>query len=317
LAGADFGEGILELLPVGIESEEKSHLIGKAVGPVWEANHIWLILALVITFNGFPEIFWFLSEYFHFPLGALVVGIIFRGASFTFMHYDPIQDKSQVVYKWIFGISSCWCTMWLGIIIGSLMLGHFSLSDTDIYSRYFQHWLNPFAFSMGAFITALMIFNASLFLSIEAENHKEKWRKLTSHVFKGLVVMGLITHGVFFLTDPKRWSFFFTNPRAIVCIIFSFLLLYPQKKLLDLGKRNLSRITAGAQLFLIFMAGLAPLYPRIILFRDRSFLDIYSAAAEPAVIKSLVIALSFGCLLILPGYFYLMRIFKSKERKLF
>lgn len=312
LAGADFGAGILQLLPIG-KREERSEFIGKAMGPVWEANHIWLILALVITFNAFPNIFWFLSEWFHFPLGAVAIGIIFRGASFTFMHYDPITDKTQKFYHWIFGLSSIWCTMWLGIVIGSLMLGDFSLNDLGIFERYFEHWLNPFCLSMGFFITMLMIFNASLFLLAEAREDRKLWKKVSISIFAILVFSGLVTHGLFLYFAFDRWKLFFHNWVSITFIVLSFLLLFPQLYTIEKNLRNPSRVIAGAQLLCIMLAGFAPLYPRIILFRDLTSYTVYGTAAEPAVLKYLAYALAFGCLLILPGYAFLMKIFKGKS----
>jgi cytochrome bd ubiquinol oxidase subunit II len=311
LAGADFGAGILEILPTSIKSKDKMKFIGKAMGPVWEANHIWLILALVISFNAFPDIFWFLSEWFHFPLGALVFGIIFRGASFTFLHYDPIIDRSQNVYHWIFGLSSAWCTFWIGIIIGSLMLGDFSLSDTGVYERYFGHWLNPFSFTMGLFVTLLMMFNASLFLSAESNTHKEEWRKLTISIFSLLILSGALTHGVFIFVNVGRWKIFFKNPFSVGLIILSCLLLYPQIYTIKKGFRNRSRMLAGIQLFCIMCAGFIPLYPDIILMRDLSSISIQSSSAGPEVLKAQIIALGVGSLFILPGYYLLMKIFKS------
>jgi cytochrome d ubiquinol oxidase subunit II len=312
LAGADFGAGIIELIPTKISHEDKTHFIGKAMGPVWEANHIWLILALVISFNAFPEIFWFFSEWFHFPLGALVIGIIFRGASFTFLHYDPIIDKSQKIYHWIFGLSSIWCTFWIGIIIGSLMLGDFTLTDVGLYQRYFEHWLNPFSFSMGLFVTVLMMFNASLFLTMEASTLKLEWRQLTKKIFGFLIVSGFITHLVFISQNWSRWKLFFANPISLGLIALSFFLLFPQVYTLEKNKRNGSRVVAGLQLICIMCAGFVPLYPNIILMRDLSSLSIEGTKAEPEVLKALVYALAFGSLFILPGYFYLMKIFKTK-----
>jgi cytochrome d ubiquinol oxidase subunit II len=313
LAGADFGAGIIEILPSSISREEKTKFIGRAMGPVWEANHIWLILALVITFSAFPKIFWFISEWFHFPLGALVMGIIFRGASFTFLHYDPIIDGSQKVYRWIFGLSSIWCTLWLGIIIGSLMLGDFSLNDTDIFTRYFKHWLNPFSFSMGIFTTLLMMFNASLFLLAEANENRTKWRNQTIKIFAVLFLSGMVVHGIFIGISPERWRIFFANPIGIGLIILSFVLLFPLYFSIENNFRNTSRVIAGAQLICIMCAGFVPLFPKIILFRDLSSIHFYDAAAEPAVLKAITIALIFGSILILPGYYFLIRIFKSKE----
>ncbi|WP_408095898.1 cytochrome d ubiquinol oxidase subunit II [Peredibacter sp. HCB2-198] len=313
LAGADFGAGILEITPFGLPRKERSSVIGKAMGPVWEANHIWLILALVITFNAFPVIFWFLSEWFHFPLGALAIGIIFRGASFTFLHYDPIIDKSQRVYHWIFGLSSLWCTMCLGVIIGSLMLGDFSPNDMGIYERYFAHWLNPFCFSMGVFMTLLMVFNASLFLLMESKTNRSQWRNLTLKVFALLVISGMIAHGIFILTNPTRWKIFFYNIPSLIFVTVSFLLLFPQLYTIRRNFKNRSRIIAGMQLFCIMCAGFAPLYPKIILFRDLNYYTFNQTAAEAEVLKYLCWALIFGLLFILPGYWYLMKIFKTQK----
>ena len=315
LAGADFGAGIIEILPTKVHSKEKMQFIGKAMGPVWEANHIWLILALVITFNAFPDIFWFLSEWFHFPLGALAIGIIFRGASFTFLHYDPIIDNSQRIYHWIFGLSSLWCTFWLGIITGSLMLGNFDLSDTAVFDRYFAHWLNPFALSMGLFVTLLMMFNASLFLSAEATEKQFEWKRLTTKFLFLLIVSGLLVHGVLYFTSPERWKVFFLNPFSIGFILLSFLLLYPQFYSIEKVYPNVSRIIAGAQLLCILAAGFIPLYPDIIVMRNLESLSVYSTAAEKPVLRLLIIALIFGLFIILPPYFYMMKIFKTKKMR--
>ncbi|MCM2351238.1 MAG: cytochrome d ubiquinol oxidase subunit II [Bacteriovoracaceae bacterium] len=313
LAGADFGAGILQILPIGIDRKEKTSLIGMAMGPVWEANHIWLILALVISFNAFPQIFWFVSEWYHFPLGALAIGIIFRGASFTFLHYDPIKDGSQKVYHWFFGLSSIWCTFWIGLIVGSMMLGDFSLTDTGIFERYFKHWINPFSFSMGIFATVLMMFNASLFLTAEAKTQRMAWKKLTIKIFALLVFSGLLTHGVLLINAPERWKLFFLNPISITLIALSFLLLFAQLYTIEKNIKNLSRLVAGIQLICILGAGFVPLYPNFVLTKDGVAISFIEASAEPRVLELLCYALVFGLLFILPAYYFLMKIFKIKS----
>ncbi len=99
LGGSDYGAGILELLPAGRLRQAQTKVINDAVGPVWEANHMWLILIVVILFMGFPAIFTTLMIALHGPMLALLVGIVVRGTTFTFRHYDPIQTgQSQRVY---------------------------------------------------------------------------------------------------------------------------------------------------------------------------------------------------------------------------
>src|SRR3954468_21686627 len=74
MAGADFGAGILELFMGRENRREQRRIIDRALGPVWEANHIWLILMVVILFMGFPAVYARVSTYLHLPLTAMLMG---------------------------------------------------------------------------------------------------------------------------------------------------------------------------------------------------------------------------------------------------
>src|SRR5262245_48558235 len=87
--GADFGGGVWDLLATGPRRDEQRRLIEQAIGPIWEANHVWLILVVVILFTGFPPAFAALSVAFHVPLTLMLLGIVFRGATFAFRSFDP------------------------------------------------------------------------------------------------------------------------------------------------------------------------------------------------------------------------------------
>ncbi|MCB4235344.1 cytochrome d ubiquinol oxidase subunit II [Kaistella anthropi] len=82
------------------------NLMYESIAPVWEANHMWLIIAIVILFVGFPQIYTTLSIYLHIPLVLMLLGIIARGTAFTFRHYDAVKDDWQEVYTQIFYYSS-------------------------------------------------------------------------------------------------------------------------------------------------------------------------------------------------------------------
>ena len=84
LGGADFGAGVWEFITVLRASDKERQHIYKAIGPVWEANHVWLIFVLVILMNGFPLAFAALSRALWLPLLMALCGIVFRGASFAF-----------------------------------------------------------------------------------------------------------------------------------------------------------------------------------------------------------------------------------------
>src|SRR3954452_3987184 len=102
LGGADFGAGIIETFA----GRREESTISRAIAPVWEANHVWLILAVVILFTGFPLVYSSLSLVLHIPLMLVLVGIIFRGCAFTFRHYDVVNDNSHKYFTVLFRISS-------------------------------------------------------------------------------------------------------------------------------------------------------------------------------------------------------------------
>lgn len=311
LAGADFGAGIIEILPVRITKGSKSKIIGSAMGPVWEANHIWLILALVIVFNAFPRLYVFFSDWFHFPIGAFALGIIVRGASFTFLHYDPIKDNSQKFYRWLFGLSSIWCTFWIGVMVGSLMLGDFTPKDAG-FEKYFAHWLNPMSFLMGVFFTLLSMLNATLFLS--AEFAIREWKTLGRSIVLWLIPVGGLIHFFFYAAFPDRWKLFFFNPISLVLIAISALLVIFQLTYLQAGSTFRTRFLAGLQVAMIMGAGFLPLYPAVVVFREGEVFNFFEISAPDPTLKGLVIALVIGSLLIFPSYSFLMKIFKGEKK---
>ena len=98
LGGADFGAGILELFTRRANLVPTRKILYKAIGPVWEANHMWLIITVVILFVGFPAIYTTMSVNLHIPLSLMLLGIIARGTAFAFRHHDAVVDDMQVIY---------------------------------------------------------------------------------------------------------------------------------------------------------------------------------------------------------------------------
>src|SRR5437016_343395 len=84
LGGADFGGGVWDLLASGPRKSRQREVIAHAIGPIWEANHVWLILAIVLTFSCFPAVYARLGTVLHIPLTLMLVGIVLRGSAFTF-----------------------------------------------------------------------------------------------------------------------------------------------------------------------------------------------------------------------------------------
>jgi len=136
LGGADFGAGILELFAAREYRNRYRKIINEAMGPVWEANHVWLILAVVICFTAFPKVFSQVSITFHIPILLMLVGIVFRGCGFTFRHFDVYKDKSHAIFSWVFAVSSILAPFCMGLIAGGILLGQINPLATDFFMAF-------------------------------------------------------------------------------------------------------------------------------------------------------------------------------------
>jgi hypothetical protein len=105
LAGADYGGGVWDLFARGSRANEQRALIAHAIGPIWEANHVWLILVVVILFTAFPPAFATITTALHIPLTLLLIGIVLRGSAFTFRTYDSQRDNVQ--RRWSRSLFNC------------------------------------------------------------------------------------------------------------------------------------------------------------------------------------------------------------------
>src|SRR3984885_8805470 len=171
LGGADFGAGIIELFTSDKNKSRTRKTSYQAIGPVWEANHMWLIIAVVIMFVGFPVIYSDMCTYLHIPLLIMLLGITARGTAFSFRNYDAIKgERTQNIYNHVFVYSSFITPLFLGIIAGSAISRQIDLHPATFLSGYIFSWLNYFSVAVGLFTVALSGYLAAVYLIGEAED---------------------------------------------------------------------------------------------------------------------------------------------------
>ena len=144
--GADFGGGVWDLLASGPRQAEQRALIARALGPVWEVNHVWLIIGVVILFGGFPRAFAALTVTLHVPLTLLLLGIVFRGTAFTFRTYDARGDQVQRRWGFVFSVASILSPALLGMCVGAVVGGELQGRAPEGVS---SAWWTPFALAVG------------------------------------------------------------------------------------------------------------------------------------------------------------------------
>ena len=115
MGGADYGGGMWDLLASGPRADRQRRAIVEAIAPIWEANHVWLILVIVLLFSGFPRAFSTIMIALHIPITAMLIGIVLRGSAFVFRKYDSTEDAVQRRWSTIFGIASFFTPFFQGL----------------------------------------------------------------------------------------------------------------------------------------------------------------------------------------------------------
>src|SRR5579863_44624 len=135
LGGADFGAGIWDLLYIGDKetSRRKHEFINHALGPVWEANHVWLIFLIVGLFTAFPSVFSTLSIVLFVPFTLALIGIVMRGAAFVFRVYGARNDRyGAIVWGGVFSFASAITPFILGASAAAVASGRIQVSSVNI-----------------------------------------------------------------------------------------------------------------------------------------------------------------------------------------
>ncbi|UHO36874.1 cytochrome d ubiquinol oxidase subunit II [Chryseobacterium capnotolerans] len=316
LGGADFGAGIVEMF-TNKKARHKTHeIMYESIAPVWEANHMWLIIAIVILFVGFPEIYTTMSTYLHIPLVLMLVGIIARGTAFTFRHYDAVKDNWQVLYTQIFYYASLLTPFFLGLIAAATVSYSINPDAKTFLDLYIYSWLNWFGVSVGLFTVALCAYLASIFSLRETRGKEELLLMIrkSKQTMIFVVITGILVFATAYLSDIPLLMWVFSKPLGIMAIAFATVALLLILRALNTQKLLPVRALAGFQMVMILVAATYQHNPDIILLGNGQHLSLLEHMAPPKTISALGWALMLGSLFILPFLFYLMASF-SKLRK--
>ncbi|HAA56601.1 MAG TPA: cytochrome BD ubiquinol oxidase subunit II [Myxococcales bacterium] len=313
--GADFGGGVWDLFARGERAKAQREAIAHAIGPIWEANHVWLIVVVVLLFVGFPKAFAAMMTALHIPLTLMLVGIVLRGSSFVFRAYDVEDDDVQRRWSLIFSIASVITPITLGVSVGAIVSGDIRIDLKTLIpkSGFFASWMAPFPLFVGFFTLVLFSFLAAVYLTVEAKDPELKedfrLRALGSGVAAGIlawVCFGLSAKGaplVYKTLSQASWSLPFQLVTGGVALAALATLWF--------RKYALARIFAGAQVTFILWGWAAAHYPYIIV-PDLTFKQ---AAALPSVLKASLYVLGAGAVLLLPSFWYLFKVFKLEQEE--
>ena len=310
--GADFGGGVWDLFAAGPRRDRQRALIAESIAPIWEANHVWLIVVVVVLFTAFPPAFAMLGTVLHIPLTILLVGIVLRGSAFVFRSYGT-RGRSR--WGTAFASASIVTPLLLGIVVGAVATGAVAEAAGRIGRATFAEvfvapWAAAFPVAVGLFALALFAFLAATYLTVDAEDDelRDDFRA------RALVAAAL----VFASAAAALVLAHVAAPRVATGVVGALVIqaataVAAVTAIVALWRRRFraARIAAAAQVSLILWGWLFAQYPYIV----PPALSIRDAAAPAVTLRLLAIGLAAGAAVLLPSLRYLLRTFKGREGK--
>jgi cytochrome d ubiquinol oxidase subunit II len=303
--GADFGAGFWDLTAGGPERGAAPRaVIAHSIGPVWEANHVWLIFCLVVLWTAFADAFASITLTLFVPLSIAALGIVLRGSSFAFRK-EVTRTSSQRNFGAAFASSSVLVPFCMGAVAGAIASGHVPAGGKagDPWSS----WLNPTAILGGVLAVVVCAYLAAVYLvwdarRLEEEDMVEYFRR---RAVGAAVAAGVVAFvGFFVLHDYAHYVFDGLMSRGLALVILSAICGIGSLALLLRGQHSFARILAmGAVATIIIGWGVAQ-YPYIL----PTSLTLSAAAAPDPTLWSVVVVFVIAAIVILPslGLLYML-----------
>jgi cytochrome bd ubiquinol oxidase subunit II len=326
LAGADFGGGVWDLFATGRRKRQQREAIAHAMGPVWEANHVWLIFVLVVLFTCFPLGYSALMRAMFVPLHVVLAGIMLRGAAFVFRNYGPgMQSRERAgdtqqgatlpsmshysAWGWVFGIASVVSPLLLGFSFGVATAGEVRVNEAGVQVPT-GAWTSLYA--VGCAILALLscAYLAAVYLVVETDGElREDFR--TRAIVSGTATAAAAAAVLVAAKFEAPWLFAqLTAVKALPILAIGAVAFALSAVAVFRRWIYAARVFAVAQTVLMLL-GWGVAHRDFFLYPD---IPLRAAAAPPQTIGFMIVAISIGMAILAPALFYMLRVFKDFAR---
>ncbi|HEY2443299.1 MAG TPA: cytochrome d ubiquinol oxidase subunit II [Streptosporangiaceae bacterium] len=305
--GADFGAGFWDLVAGGARrGAAQRRLIEHSIGPVWEANHVWLIFVLVVMWTGFPALFGAVSSTLWIPLTLAAFGVIIRGSAFAFRK-TVTATWQQRSFGAAFAASSVITPFFLGAAAGAVAAGR--VPPGIGAGRPVASWWNPVSVMTGVLAVVVCAYLAAVYLTADARRSGDvalvtqfRGRALAAGVAAGAVAAA----GLLFLHADAAVLYHGLLHRGLPLVIISAAAGVVSLGLLYRRHFRTARLTAALAVTAVLWAWATAQYPDLL----GPGLTIGRAAANRSVLVATLVSLAVGAVLLIPSLAWLYILFQ-------
>jgi cytochrome d ubiquinol oxidase subunit II len=295
--GADFGAGVWDLLAgSGERAQRVRGQIDRSIGPVWEANHVWLIFVLVVTWTAFPTLFSAVMSTLYIPLALAALGIVLRGSGFAFRHALPGGVERPA--SRVFGISSVLTPFFMGTVVGAIAAGEVPAGgDGDPTGS----WIGFLPLVTGALFVVVASYTAAVFLVRDSGARGDE--ELRDYFARRALVLAVIagamaTLGVIALHQDARYIYDgLTSWPGIALVALSAVCGVAALGLLVSGRHRGLRVAAAGAGTAVIWGYFAAVFPYVL----PTSLSISGAAGASATLTSVIVVFGAAVVTVVPS----------------
>jgi cytochrome d ubiquinol oxidase subunit II len=297
--GADFGAGFWDLVAGGAaRGARPRELIDHSIGPVWEANHVWLIFIFVVLWTGFPEAYASITLTVFVPLAIAAFGIVLRGSSFAFRK-TVFRTRDLRNFGAAFALSSVLVPYCFGAVAGAIASGR--VPAGGVAGDPVDSWVNPTSVLGGVLAVVVAAYLAAVYLVWDARRLGDatlaeyfRRRAVGAAVVAGVVAL----IGIFVLRDDARYVFDGLTARALPFVILSAICGTASLVLLLRDATRGARVLSIAAVAGIVISWGVAQWPYIL----PTSLEVSDAAAPSGTLATLVVATVLLLVIVVPGF---------------
>jgi cytochrome bd ubiquinol oxidase subunit II len=299
LAGADFGAGFWTLAagPGRAGRAASRDHARHAMGPVWEANHVWLVFVLVVCWTAYPLAFASITSTLAAPLFIAVVGIILRGTAYA-LRGQLEAARGQRAIENLFALSSVLTPFALATVVGAIATGRVPVGNAQ--GNLLTSWLNPTSILLGVLAVATSSYLAAVYLAADAHRLGERAlaldfrrRALGAGVCAGVLALASLV--VVQFTDTAFGNRLITGS-SLAMVVVSAAAGLVTLVLVSLSRFELARWSAAVAVAAIVAGWALAQQPQFL-----PGLTISQAAAGGATLIVLVVTVAVGLVVLVPS----------------
>lgn len=312
LDGFDLGAGALHLF---LKKETSRRIALNAIGPVWDGNEVWLVIAGGALFAGFPVAYAAIFSAFYIPVFIFLIGLIWRAVAIEFRSKEPGKIW-RLTWDMVYSFACIIVTLSLGLMLGNVAMG-LPLNEQKEFTGSILSFFNPFSIMVAVITLALFMTHGAIYLAMKTENRL--YTKLTI-LAKNFNVFFLVAFGITTLYTllyiPHLTDRIKSNPLYFIFPAIMLLAIANIPRQLKKGNYRFAFISSSITIASLLIAVAVEVFPNLLYANNNAAFSItvQNAASSPKTMKTLLIIALIGTPLVGVYTSFVFWTFKGKVK---